>query len=43
LLKGRNRDTAWYALTDDGRPTIQRGLEAGLAGRLAHKPDLRTQ
>ena len=29
--KGRNRDTAWYAITDDEWPTIRRGYEEWLA------------
>ena len=31
LVKGRNRDTAWYAITDDQWPTIRPGFEAWLA------------
>ncbi len=31
VVKGRNRDTAWYAITDDEWPAIQRGFEAWLA------------
>jgi len=31
IVKGRNRDTAWYAITDDEWPTIRRGYEAWLA------------
>jgi RimJ/RimL family protein N-acetyltransferase len=31
VVKGRNRDTAWYAVTDDEWPAIQRGFEAWLA------------
>jgi RimJ/RimL family protein N-acetyltransferase len=31
VVKGRNRDTAWYAITDDEWPMIQRGFEAWFA------------
>jgi RimJ/RimL family protein N-acetyltransferase len=31
VVKGRNRDTAWYALTDDEWPAIRRGFELWLA------------
>jgi len=31
VVKGRNRDTAWYAITDDEWPPIRRGFEAWLA------------
>jgi hypothetical protein len=31
VVKGRNRDTAWYAITDDQWPAIGRGYEAWLA------------
>jgi RimJ/RimL family protein N-acetyltransferase len=31
VVKGRNRDTAWYAITDDRWPAIRRGFEAWLA------------
>ena len=30
VVKGRNRDTAWYAITDDGWPTVRGALEAWL-------------
>ncbi len=30
VVKGRNRDTAWYAMLDDDWPTIKRGFEAWL-------------
>jgi hypothetical protein len=30
VVKGRNRDTAWYAITDDEWPAIRRGFEAWL-------------
>jgi RimJ/RimL family protein N-acetyltransferase len=30
VVKGRNRDTAWYAITDDEWPAIRRGYEAWL-------------
>jgi RimJ/RimL family protein N-acetyltransferase len=30
VIKGRNRDTAWYAITDDQWPAIRRGFEAWL-------------
>ncbi|HEY5193846.1 MAG TPA: GNAT family protein [Solirubrobacteraceae bacterium] len=31
VVKGRNRDTAWYAITDDDWPAIQRGFDAWFA------------
>jgi RimJ/RimL family protein N-acetyltransferase len=31
IVKGRNRDTAWYAITDDEWPAIRVGYEAWLA------------
>ncbi len=31
IVKGRNRDTAWYAITDDDWPAIRSGYEAWLA------------
>jgi RimJ/RimL family protein N-acetyltransferase len=31
VVKGRSRDTAWYAITDDQWPAIRRGFEAWLA------------
>lgn len=31
IVKGRNRDTAWYAITDADWPTVRRGFEAWLA------------
>lgn len=31
VVKGRNRDTAWYAITDDEWPAIGRGFEAWLS------------
>jgi RimJ/RimL family protein N-acetyltransferase len=31
VIKGRNRDTAWFAITDDEWPAIRRGFEAWLA------------
>ena len=31
IIKGRNRDTAWYAITDDEWPAIRRGFEIWLA------------
>jgi RimJ/RimL family protein N-acetyltransferase len=31
VVKGRNRDTAWYAITDDEWPAIRSGFEAWLA------------
>jgi RimJ/RimL family protein N-acetyltransferase len=30
IVKGRDRDTAWYAITDDEWPAIRRGFEAWL-------------
>jgi RimJ/RimL family protein N-acetyltransferase len=31
VVKGRNRDSAWYSITDDQWPAIQRGFQAWLA------------
>ncbi len=31
MYKGRNRDTAWYAITDRGWPALKRAYEAWLA------------
>ena len=31
IVKGRNRDTAWYAITDDRWPAIRSGFETWLA------------
>ena len=31
VVKGRNRDTAWYAITDEQWPAIRAGFEAWLA------------
>lgn len=31
VIKGRNRDTAWYAITDDQWPAIRTGFDAWLA------------
>jgi RimJ/RimL family protein N-acetyltransferase len=31
VVKGRNRDTAWYAITDGEWPAIRSGMEAWLA------------
>ncbi len=31
VVKGRNRDTAWYAITDDEWPAIRAGFEAWLS------------
>lgn len=31
IVKGRNRDTAWYAITDDEWPAIRAGYESWLA------------
>jgi RimJ/RimL family protein N-acetyltransferase len=31
VVKGRNRDTAWYAITDDEWPALRAGFEAWLA------------
>lgn len=31
VVKGRNRDTAWYAITDDEWPAIRKAFEAWLA------------
>jgi RimJ/RimL family protein N-acetyltransferase len=31
IVKGRNRDTAWYAITDDEWPALRRSYEAWLA------------
>ena len=30
-MKGRNRDTAWFSITDDEWPARRRALEAWLA------------
>jgi RimJ/RimL family protein N-acetyltransferase len=31
IVKGRNRDTAWYAIVDDDWPAVRAGFEAWLA------------
>ena len=31
VIKGRNRDTAWYAITDDDWPAVRAGFQAWLA------------
>ena len=31
IVKGRNRDTAWYAITDEEWPAVKAGLQAWLA------------
>ena len=31
VIKGRNRDTAWYAITDEEWPAIRRAFRAWLA------------
>src|SRR4051794_35666833 len=31
VIKGRNRDTAWYAITDEEWPAVRRGFERWLA------------
>ncbi len=31
VIKGRNRDTAWYAITDDRWPAVRAAFEAWLA------------
>jgi RimJ/RimL family protein N-acetyltransferase len=31
VIKGRNRDTAWFAITDDEWPAIRRGFQSWLA------------
>jgi RimJ/RimL family protein N-acetyltransferase len=33
VVKGRNRDTAWYAITDEQWPAIRRGFQAWLAAK----------
>jgi RimJ/RimL family protein N-acetyltransferase len=33
IVKGRNRDTAWYAIVDDDWPAVRAGFEAWLAPR----------
>lgn len=38
VIKGRNRDTAWYAITDDEWPAIRRGFEEWLGPANLH-PD----
>ena len=32
VVKGRNRDTGWYAITDADWPAIRAGFQAWLAG-----------
>lgn len=41
VVKGRNRDTAWYAITDGEWPAIRRGFEAWLAPENADGNDRR--
>lgn len=36
IVKGRNRDTAWYAITDRGWPAIRSGFESWLAAENFH-------
>jgi hypothetical protein len=31
VIKGRNRDTAWYAMLDEEWPAVRAGFEAWLA------------
>jgi hypothetical protein len=31
VIKGRNRDTAWYVITDEQWPAIRRGFASWLA------------
>jgi hypothetical protein len=31
VVKGRNRDSAWFAMTDDDWLAVRRGLQAWLA------------
>jgi RimJ/RimL family protein N-acetyltransferase len=31
IVKGRNRDTAWYSITDEEWPTVRAGLQAWLS------------
>ena len=31
MVKGRNRDTAWYAITDEEWPATRRGFQTWLA------------
>jgi hypothetical protein len=31
IVKGRNRDTAWYAITDDEWPAIRAGFQGWLS------------
>jgi len=31
VVKGRNRDTAWYAITDEEWPAVREGFQAWLA------------
>ncbi|HSL26446.1 MAG TPA: GNAT family N-acetyltransferase, partial [Acidimicrobiia bacterium] len=32
IVKGRNRDTAWFAVTDEKWPAVRAKLEASLPG-----------
>jgi RimJ/RimL family protein N-acetyltransferase len=32
VVKGRNRDTAWYAMTDDDWPAVRAGFQSWLSG-----------
>ena len=32
IVKGHNRDTAWYAITEDEWPAIRAGMQAWLGG-----------
>ena len=32
IVKGRNRDTAWFSITDDDWPVVKKGLEQRLYG-----------
>ena len=39
---GENRDSAWYSVTDDEWPAVERGLVARLASRTGHIPTTAT-
>ncbi len=41
IVKGRNRDTAWYALLDHEWPAVKANMEAWLYGGAEPPPSLR--
>ena len=41
IVKGRNRDTAWYSITDAEWPYVKKGLEDRLRDRDILLPRLR--